>query len=336
MRALAVVGSFGIENLQWIDRPVQAPGRGEVQVRMRAAALNYRDLQVLSGAREVPRPLIPLSDACAVVTKTGDNVTRFDVGDRVMPVFVRGWHHGPQPLVDSLPTLGGPLDGSAREAAIWHEDDLVAVPVHLSDVEAATLPCAAVSAWNALFVATAVKPGDHVLIQGTGGVSLFALQFANVAGARVSLISSSDEKLDRARDLGAETGVNYVRDSAWGATILHRAGPVDVVVEVGGSRTMEQSLMCLRNGGHISFVGFLSGTEPRFDLGELSRKGIGLRGIRVGNRDSFEAMCRAVAQHTLRPVIDSVAPFAEAKVALAAFRDGSHFGKSCLAFGKEP
>jgi NADPH:quinone reductase-like Zn-dependent oxidoreductase len=332
MRALAIVDQFGIENLQWLDRPDPEPRAEEVVIRMRAAAFNYRDLQVLSGAREVPRPLIPLSDASGIVEACGSDVTRFRVGDRVMPVFITGWHHGPMPLADSLPTLGGPLDGSARELAAFHEDDLVAVPSHLTDVEAAALPCAAVSAWNALFVATTIKPGDHVVIQGTGGVSLFALQFAKAAGARVSLISSSDEKIERAKGLGASTTVNYEAEPRWGAAILDRAGPVDMVVEVGGSKTMEQSLVCLRNGGHVSFVGFLSGTTPQFDLGELSRKGIGLRGIRVGNRDSFEAMCRAIELHRLQPVIDIVSCFAEAKAALAAFRDRSHFGKVCLTF----
>lgn len=332
VRALAIADAFGAENLRWIDHPERDLHAHEVRVRMRAASINYRDMQVISGLRDVPRPLVPLSDACAEVVATGDQVTRVAAGDRVLPIFIQGWHHGPQPLVNNLPTLGGPLDGSAREQAIWSEEDLVLAPGHLSDAEAATLPCAAVSAWNALFVATSLKPGDHVLIQGTGGVSLFALQFATLAGARVSVISSSDAKLERVRAMGASLGVNYASEPDWGSTVRDRAGPVDCVVEVGGTRTLEQSLVCLRNGGHISFVGFLSGTTPAFDLGELSRKGIGLRGIRVGNRDSFEAMCRAIDQHHLQPILDRVRPFDEAREALVDFRDGSHFGKSCLLF----
>jgi NADPH:quinone reductase-like Zn-dependent oxidoreductase len=334
MRALAIVDKFGIENLKWIERPRPQPAPGEVLVKMRAAALNYRDLQVVSGGRAIALPLVPISDACGEVTALGNGVTRFSVGDRVMPVFVQGWVAGPQPLADTLPTLGGPLDGSLREEAAWSAEDLVAVPDGLSDAEAATLPCAAVSAWNALFVATQTRPGDAVLIQGTGGVSLFALQLAKIAGARVAIISSSDEKLERALELGADAGVNYVQDPAWGARIKERFGPIDCVVEVGGSRTLEQSLICLRNGGHISFVGFLSGTVPQFDLGELSRKGIRLQGIRVGNRDSFEAMCRMIAQHQMRPVIDNVATFSDAAVALADFRDKTHFGKVCLSFDR--
>lgn len=332
MRALAIVDAFGIENLEWVERATPAPGPGEVLVRMRAVAFNFRDVQVVSGQREVPRPLVPLSDASAEVTALGAGVDRFAVGDRVMPAFVRGWHSGPQPRADSLPTLGGPLDGTLREEAVFDAADLVAVPESLSDAEAASLPCAAVSAWNALFVATQVKPGDTVLIQGTGGVSLFALQFAKLAGCRTAIISSSAEKLARAADLGADVGVDYAREPDWGAAVRDLVGEVDCVVEVGGTRTFAQSLACLRNGGHISFVGFLSGTAPDFDLGEISRKGVSVRGIRVGNRDSFEAMVKAVAQHRLKPVLDRVGAFADAKAELAAFRDGGHFGKVCLAF----
>lgn len=332
MRALAIVDAFGIENLEWVERATPAPGPGEVLVRMRAVAFNFRDVQVVSGQREVPRPLVPLSDASAEVTALGAGVDRFAVGDRVMPVFVRGWHSGPQPRADSLPTLGGPLDGTLREEAVFDAADLVAVPESLSDAEAASLPCAAVSAWNALFVATQVKPGDTVLIQGTGGVSLFALQFAKLAGCRTAIISSSAEKLARAADLGADVGVDYAREPDWGAAVRDLVGEVDCVVEVGGTRTFAQSLACLRNGGHISFVGFLSGTAPDFDLGEISRKGVSVRGIRVGNRDSFEAMVKAVAQHRLKPVLDRVGAFADAKAELAAFRDGGHFGKVCLAY----
>lgn len=331
VRALSLVDGFGVGNLRWTEREPGTPGPGEVAVEIAAVALNYRDVQVVEGARQVPLPLIPLSDACGTVTEVGPGVTRFAPGDRVMPAFIRGWHHGPLPLLDSLPTLGGPLDGTAREQAVWPQEELVAVPPHLSHTEAATLPCAGVSAWNALFVAGSVKPGDHVLVQGTGGVSLFALQFAKLAGARVTLISSSDDKLERARALGADLGINYRAEPQWGAAVLAQAGPVDCVVEVGGTQTLAQSLICLRNGGHVSFVGFLSGTTPSFDLGELSRKGVGLRGIRVGNRDSFEAMCRAVALHRLIPVVGAVRPFEEAREALRLFGEGGHFGKVCLA-----
>lgn len=332
MRALAITGEFGVERLQWIELPQERPGPRQVRVRMLAAAINFRDMQVIGGLRQVPTPLVPLSDACAEVVETGEGVTRFKVGDRVMPVFAPGWHSGPQPQGDTLMTLGGPLQGTLREEAVWHEEDVVAAPAFLTDMEAAALPCAAVSAWNALFVAAAVRPGDRVLLQGTGGVSLFALQFAKAAGASAVLISSSDEKLEKARALGADVAINYRRRPDWGKAVLDEAGPVDCVVEVGGSGTLEQSILCLKNAGHISFVGFLSGTVPQFDLGEISRKSVRIQGIRVGNRDSFEAMCRAIVSAGIRPAIGATAKFGEARQALANFRDGDHFGKVCLAF----
>jgi NADPH:quinone reductase-like Zn-dependent oxidoreductase len=332
MHCYAITHQFGIENLVLEERASPKPKSNDIKVRMLAASLNYRDMQVLSGLRNVSLPLIPLSDACAEVIEVGENTSRFKVGDRVMPVFINGWISGRQPMDDEMPTLGGPLDGTLCEEACWHEENAVLVPAHLTDVEAASLPCAAVSAWNALFVATHTGPGDAVLIQGTGGVSLFALQFAKMAGARVAIISSHDEKLEKAKVLGADVTVNYKQYPEWGSIVRDQAGPVDTVVEVGGSRTLEQSLICLRNAGHVSIVGFLSGTEPKFDLGELSRKSVRVQGIRVGNRDSFEAMCRAVSIGGIKPVIESVGTFEDAKSTLVAFRDGNHFGKVCITF----
>ena len=335
MRALVIADAFGIENLCWQERPSPLPGPGQVIVRITAVSFNFRDLQVIGGVRDVPRPLIPLSDACGVVSAIGEGVVRWKLGDRVMPVFAPGWISGPLPQVETLPTLGGPLDGTFREEAAWHEQDLVAVPAVLSDAEAATLPCAAVSAWNALFVAAQTKPGDVVLIQGTGGVALFALQFAKRAGARTILISSEDRKLERARPLGADICINYQSTPKWGAEARRLAGPVDLVVEVGGSQTLDQSLICVRNGGRISAVGFLSGAVAQCNMGEVSRKSIGLQGIRVGNRDSFEALCRVIESEGIRPVVDRVAPIEEAIPTLASYRDHGAFGKICLAFGSD-
>ena len=315
MRALAMVDSFGIENLQWIDRPVPAPGPGEVQVRMRAAALNYRDLQVLSGAREVPRPLIPLSDACAVVTEIGrrrNPVRRrrpSDAGLRARlasrPAAAR------RQLADAwrpprrLGARGGNLArGRPRRGS----------GSALSDVEAATLPCAAVSAWNALFVATAVKPGDHVLIQGTGGVSLFALQFAKVAGARVSLISSSDEKLDRACDLGAETGVNYVAGRRLGRDGPAACGPP--------SMSWSRSGAVARWSSHSSAFATVDTSVSLAFCPAPSRVSIWANSVaRASDCAAFASAIATVskpcavpiAQHPLRPVIDSVAPFCRGK-----------------------
>jgi NADPH:quinone reductase-like Zn-dependent oxidoreductase len=331
VRALTLVDRFGAEALTWVERPAPEPACGEVVVRIDALALNYRDVQVIEGVRSLKLPLIPLSDAAGVVTAVGDGVTRFAVGDRVMPAFVQGWIAGPHPQIDPLPTLGGPLDGVCRGFAAWREEGLVKVPAALSDIEAATLPCAGVSAWNALFEATVLRPGATVLIQGTGGVSLFALQFAKLAGARSILISSSDEKIERAKALGADETINYRKEPAWGKAAHRLAGDgVDVVVEVGGETTLPHSIRALRNGGHISYVGFLSGTAPQFDLGELSRKSLRITGIRVGNRQSFERMCSAVTVSGLRPVIDSIFSLDRIGDALARLKAGAHFGKIAL------
>lgn len=331
MKALALVDRFGLDSLRWIERPRPVPGRGEVMLRITAASLNYRDRDIVAGRRKLPLPLVPVSDACGVVAELGPDVLGFAIGDRAMPCFAQGWIDGALPPLEVLPTLGGPLDGVLVDYGVWPASGLVHVPDRLSDVEASTLPCAAVSAWNALFVSASVRPGDTVLVQGTGGVSLFALQFAKLAGARVIVTSSSDAKLDRAKALGADHGINYQRCREWGR-VAHELTPsgVDCVVEVGGHGTLEQSLIAVRNGGHISFVGFLSGTAAAFDLGELSRKAIRLTGIRVGNRTSFEAMCRALAGSPLRPVVDSVFAFDDAIEALRHFEQGAHFGKICI------
>ena len=331
MKALALVDGVGLDRLRWIDRPRPEPGRGEVVLRITASSLNYRDRDIVAGKRKLALPLVPVSDACGEVVAVGPDVSDFAVGDRAMPCFVQGWLDGALPPQEVLPTLGGPLDGVLVEYGVWPATGLVHVPDRLSDVEAATLPCAAVSAWNALFVSASVRPGDTVLVQGTGGVALFALQFAKLAGARVIVISSSDAKLDRAKALGADHGINYRRDRAWGkaAHDLTAAG-VDCIVETGGQDTLEQSLIAIRNGGQISFVGFLTGTAAAFDLGELSRKAIRLTGIRVGHRASFEAMCRALASAPLRPDVDSIFAFEDAIEALRRFDGGGHFGKICI------
>lgn len=326
---LALEGGFGTANLRPFGRVLPDPGPHEVVVRIRAAALNYRDLQVIDGLRKLALPLTPLSDAAGVVEEVGAAVTRVRAGDRVMPCFAPGWLSGPLPPGDVLPTLGGPLDGTARSRAVWHEDGLVRIPDGLDDMEAATLPCAAVSAWNALFEAASVRPGETVLVEGTGGVSLFALQFAKRAGARVVVVSGSDEKIERARRLGADAAVNYRTTPRWGEAVRKLAGGdgVDLVVEIGGTATMPEALAALRNGGAVSYVGFVTGTAAGFDLGELSRKSIRLAGIRVGNRDSFERMCRAVALGGIRPVVDSEFPLDRLGSALERLRAGLHFGK---------
>lgn len=331
MKGIAITRSFRIEDLEWVNHDIPRPGPGELLVRLKAVSLNFRDLHVIEGVRKVPLPLIPLSDGAGDVVEVGPGAGDFKAGDRVMTCFAPGWLSGPQPAEDPLKTLGGPLQGVLVEYRIFRHDELVQTPEFLSDEEAATLPCAAVSAWNALFVSGNVKPGDSVVLQGTGGVSLFALQFARLAGAKVVITSSSDEKLARAAAMGADHCINYRTHPDWAAEVrtLLPAG-ADYVVEVGGSGTLAQSLRAVRNGGQISFVGFLSGVMPDFDLSQIGMKSIQLKGIRVGNRASHQSMCKAIVQHKVRPCIDTIHAFKDSLQAIAQFKQGGHFGKVCI------
>ena len=328
MRAMALVDGFGFDRLRWVERPVPRPGQGEVLVRMLAVALNRRDVDIVAGRRALALPLVPASDASGEVVALGANVTGFAVGDRVMPCFVPGWHDGTIPAGDTLPTLGGPLQGVLAEYGAFAAADLVPVPAGLSDREAACLPCAGVSAWNALFELGRIGPGQTVLVQGTGGVALFALLFARLAGARGIAISSSDERLDRARALGADHTVNYAATPDWSAAV-RRAVPdgVDCVVDVGGAATLGHSLRAVRNGGTVCITGFLGGSALPLDLDIVSRKAVRLAGVRVGHRSMFVAMCRAIAAGGVRPPIDRAVPIDETRAALGHLSAGGHFGK---------
>jgi NADPH:quinone reductase-like Zn-dependent oxidoreductase len=331
MRAIQITEQFGIDKLKLVQRDQPGPGPGQVLVRIKAASLNYRDLLVVNGARKVPLPLVPVSDGAGEVVAVGAGVTRVSIGDRVMPTFIQGWVSGPHPRIDNLPTLGGPLDGVLVDFGVWNASGLVKIPASLSDVEAASLPCAALSAWNALFVSGSLRPGETVLVQGTGGVSLFALQFAKAAGAKVIVTSSSDDKLERARQMGADHCINYKDTPDWGkAAREYTASGVDYVVEIGGAGTFEQSLIALRNAGQISMVGFVSGAATSFDISQIGMKSAQIKGIRVGNRDSFEAMLSAVSQHAIKPVIDKVFEFRDAPAGLHYLSEGRHFGKVCI------
>lgn len=333
MKVIEITGGFGLDKLKIAERDKPEPTGEQVLVQIKAAALNYRDLLVIKGSRKVPLPLIPLSDAAGVVVAVGDKVSRFQVGDRVAPTFVQGWISGPHPLIADLPTLGGPLSGVLAEFASWDQAGLVKIPDGLSFEEAACLPCAALSAWNALFVSGNLRPGETVLLQGTGGVSLFALQFAKAAGAKVILTSSTDEKLERARALGADMLMNYRTTPNWGETAYKMAGHgVDYVVEIGGADTLEQSLLAIRNAGQISLVGFVSGVGASVNASLIGMKSAAIKGIRVGNRDSLESMIRAVAHHSIKPVIDRTFGFDDAALALTYLEQGKHFGKVCIGF----
>jgi len=331
VRAVEIRGSFGFDNLAIVERPDPRPGLGQVLVRLRAASLNYRDLLTAEGKYNPKQklPLIPCSDGAGVVVEIGDGVTRVRPGDRVCAIFSQKWIAGVPTREKLRATLGGPLDGTLAELAVYDQEGVVQIPPHLSDEEAATLPCAAVTAWSALVTEGGVTAGDTVLVQGTGGVSLFALQFAKLLGARVIATSSRDDKLARVRKMGAAEGINYRENAEWGTRAKELTGGpgVDHVVEVGGAGTLHQSLRAVRFGGTISLIGNLAGTKTELLLTQIFMQKIRVNGILVGHRESFEAMNRAIEIHHLRPVIDRVFPLEEVRAAFDHMAAGDHFGK---------
>ena len=337
MRAYVVREPLGIDALVQVERPVPQPGPGQVVVRMRAVSLNYRDLLVVEGVWRPAGPRIPASDGVGEVVAAGEGVTRVGIGDRVAGIFLPGWIDGeltPEKL--RAPSPGGTgADGTLAEYVAFDEGAVVHVPGHLSDEEAATLPLAAVTAWNAVVVQGGVRPGDVVLVQGTGGVSLFALQFATLLGATVIATSSSDEKLARARELGASHGINYREAPEWDRPALElTAGRgVDHVVEVVGGENLNRALRALRMGGSVAFVGQMGGMGGEVDTFAFVEKNVRLHGVFVGSREMFEAMNRAVEAHRLRPVVDRVFGFAEVPEALRYLKAGAHFGKVCVRMG---
>lgn len=333
MKVCEIREHFDLDALTLTERPQPRPGPYEVLVRLKAASLNYRDLLVVKGQYnpKLPLPRIPLSDAAGEVAAVGPGVTRVQVGQRVAAIFMQKWLDGELDDSKAKSDLGGSIDGLLAEYAVLHEEGLVQVPEHLSFEEAATLPCAAVTAWHGLITEGRVKPGATVLLQGTGGVSLFALQFARLAGARILITSSSNEKLARARQLGAAEGINYKETPEWGDKARQLTGGhgVDHVVEVGGAGTLGQSLRAVRRGGQISLIGVLSGPGQANPL-PILMKNVRVQGIFVGSRAMFEAMNRAIAVHQLRPVIDRVFSFAEAVQAFRHLDSAAHFGKICI------
>ena len=335
MRCYAIESEFGIDNLRMLEHDAPKPGYGQVLVRIRAASVNYRDLLVISGkySPNLPLPLIPFSDGAGEVVEVGGDVSRWKPGDRVAGIFFQEWLGGKISEAAGRSALGGGINGVLAEFVVFHERGLVMVPHHLSYEEAATLPCAAVTAWNAL-TSGGLTCGQSVLTLGTGGVSTFALQFAKAAGARIIATSSSDEKLERAMKMGASDGINYKTVPDWEKRVAELTGGtgVDLVVEVGGAGTLGKSLRAVRLGGHISLIGVLSGQSGEVNPLPATMKGVRIQGIFVGSREMFEAMNRALALHQIRPVIDRVFPFEEAKEALHYMQSGAHFGKVVIAF----
>jgi NADPH:quinone reductase-like Zn-dependent oxidoreductase len=330
------IRDFGIDQLILADHEKPTPGFSQVLVRMTAASLNFRDLLVVEGKYnpKLKRPMIPLSDGAGVVEEIGPGVTLFKPGDRVAACFMQKWIDGEITREKGASALGGAKDGILREYCVFSEDGLVHSPASLSDEETAALPCAAVTAWHALFEVEPRKPGQAVLLQGTGGVSIFALQFSKTAGLRTIITSSSDEKLQRAQSLGASDVINYKTKPKWDeeARALTGTVGVDHVVEVGGSDTLPRSLRAVRPGGSISLIGILSGVDPVVSPTSILMNSIRVQGIYVGSRAMFERMNRAIEFHQIKPVIDRVFPWTDYKEALRYMQTQQHFGKICLRF----
>jgi NADPH:quinone reductase-like Zn-dependent oxidoreductase len=335
MRLFELRQAAGIDSLVLAERPDPKPGPGQVLVRMKAASLNYRDLVVVTGGYGpgLPLPLVPLSDGAGEVVEIGEGVARVKRGDRVAGIFMQRWISGEITEEAAGSALGGVIDGVLAEQVVFQQDGLVHVPDHLSWEEAASLPCAAVTAWNALFCSGHLQPSHTVLTLGTGGVSIFALQFARLAGATVIATTGKEEKAERLRELGAAEVIHYRSTPEWFRPVrAFTAGRgVDQVIEVGGAATIEQSLRSVRCGGLLSFIGRVAG-PGEFNPNWIFLKTVRVQGIYVGSREMFEAMNRAVAAHCLRPAIDRVFPFEEAREALHYLESGAHFGKVCIRF----
>jgi NADPH:quinone reductase-like Zn-dependent oxidoreductase len=331
MRAYELKPIQSLDSLTPIERPNPRPGPGRVLLDMRAWSLNFRDLSVARGAYGGPPPAgrIPLSDGVGVVRETGAGVTRVKPGERVAGIFMQGWIAGGITAEVAATALGGAIDGMLAEQVVLSEQGVVKVPEHLTDEEAACLPCAAVTAWNALVREGRIKSGDTVVCLGTGGVSLLALQFAKLHGARVILTSSSDEKLEVARRLGADELINYRSQPDWEKAVVALTGGrgADLVVEVGGSGTFDKSVAAVRFGGTVALIGVLTGVGGTVNTAAILRRHVRIQGIYVGSREMFEEMNRAIALHQLRPVIGRSFPFEQARAAYDYLASGAHTGK---------
>jgi NADPH:quinone reductase-like Zn-dependent oxidoreductase len=331
------ITQFGVDDLERMDLPVLQIAPGMVLIKVRAVSLNYRDLMVVKGFYnpKMALPRIPCSDGAGEVVAIGEGVSRVRVGDRVCGIFMQRWLDGPLTAEKSKAALGGDVDGMLAEYVLLDQDGVVRFPEHLSYEEAATLPCAGVTAWNALHhagePACAARPGETIVVQGTGGVSIFALQFAKLLGARVIGTSSSDEKLRRACGLGLDAGCNYKERTEWSGWVSEVTGGqgADRIIEVGGGGTFGQSLRATRVGGMIAQIGVLSGasTSEPLALTPILHKQLRVQGIYVGSRAMFEEMNVAIAQAGLRPVIDRVFGFDQVREAFLHMQSASHFGK---------
>ena len=336
MRAYQILPGAGIDALQCVDFPDRALGTGEVRIRVRAVSLNYRDLMVADGNYlvNVDESIVPCSDGAGEVLAVGPGVSRVQVGDRVAGAFFPYWHDGP-PAPDKVRhALGGDIDGMLAEEVILHEDALAKIPPSMSFIDASTMPCAGVTAWNAIFESSNhIRPGDTVLLLGTGGVSVLGLQLARAAGLTAIITSSSDDKLQRARELGASHTINYRTHPEWQEEVLrvtHGRG-AEVVLEVGGQGTVNRSVASAAMGGSVAIIGGVSGFGGEVNPATLLASAKRMVGIFVGSRKMLEDVMRFAATTDIKPVVDRVFTFDQAKEAYRYMESGSHFGKVVIA-----
>ena len=327
----------GIEALVEVERAEPKPAYRQVLVKVKACSLNFRDLGMVRGTYRVPirDNIVPLSDGAGEVVETGAGVTRVKVGDRVAGCFFQRWPGGESAPDVHTSALGGGIDGMLADYALLEEDGVVKIPPHLSLEEGATLPCAGVTAWHAMMEHAKLKAGDTILLQGTGGVSIFGLQFAHAMGIRAIITSSSDEKLRQAKALGAAFGINYKTTPEWQKAAMDFTGGrgVDHVIEVGGAATLTRSFGAIRVGGRISMIGGLSGGATELNPGSIFSRRANVQGISVGSMQMFEAMNRAIEINAIKPVIDKVFGFAAAPEAYRHMASGAHFGKIVISVG---
>ena len=335
MKCYVTPSPSGIDSLTLVERPDPTPGPRQILVRVRASSLNYRDLLTIEAksARAAPKPdLVPLSDGAGEVVAVGPGVTRFRTGDRVAGCFMQRWFGGPIRESAMASAMGGAIDGMLAELVVLEEEGAVLLPAHLGFEEGAALPCAGVTAWNALVEIGELKAGETVLVQGSGGVSILALQFARMFGARVIATSSSAAKAERLKQMGAEAVIDYRATPDWDVEVMKLTGNrgVDITVEVGGAGTLPRSFLATRLGGRIAVIGLLTGMAT-LDPMPILRRNLRVQGLYVGSTEMFEAMNRAIAANGLKPVIDRVFPFAEARDAYRHLKSQQHFGKIVIA-----
>lgn len=337
MKIYEIQGAFGLDHFVQSQRPDPICGPGQVRIAMKAVAPNFRDLMMIEGNYNPrqPLPLIPFSDGAGEVVEVGVGVENLKVGARVVPCFAQGWHSGEPSREKFKRSLGGPVDGAIAEYMVVDAADAVEFPEYLSFEEAATLPCAALTAWNALAESGSVRAGDVVVCQGTGGVSIFGLQFARALGAEVIITSSADDKLAKAVALGASHAINYRSEPSWGKAVRTLTGGrgADHILEVGGAKTLEQSMAAVRYGGEISVIGVLSGATQNLNIVPILMHQLRIQGIYVGSSEMLQNMMRALQVHRIHPQVDRLFDFDEAPEALRYLKAGKHFGKIVIRIG---